>query len=143
MKWEALKTGRYEKCKECSAKFWLMKCLEGKRFFCSYGCYVKWRKGKKAHPNTLIALKKGVELRKQQKGKKWEDIFNNPEEAHKKDRERKLKEWKDLEYRKKQMRYRTPEIMDKVRAKVNPEKRRLQMSKIGKEYNKRRTAKWK
>jgi hypothetical protein len=73
--WDDLRTGRYEKCKYCSANFYLIPCLEGKRFFCSYDCYIKWRKGKKAHPNTLMGLKKGVELRKKQKGKKWEEIF--------------------------------------------------------------------
>lgn len=143
VKWDSLRTGKLAKCKQCSANFWLMKCLEGKRFFCSYDCYVKWRKGKKAHPNTLVGLKKGVELRKNQKGKKWEQIFNNPELAHKKDHERKIKEWKNLEYREKQMKYRTPEIMDKVRAKVNPIKRKENLSKIAKKYNKERTGKWK
>ena len=141
--WDSLRTGRYERCKQCGKSFWLMKCKEGIRFFCSYECYVKWRKGKKAHPNTLIGLKKGVELRKSQKGKKWEQMFSNPKEAHKKDHLRKIKEWGNLDYREKQMKHRTPEIMNKVRAKVNPTKRKENLSKIARKYNKERTGKWK
>src|SRR3990170_7482810 len=130
--------GNYVKCKWCGRIIYIEPRKIGKNNFCSYYCYVEDRKGQKAHPNTIIGLRKGTELRRSQKGKKWEEIFGEEKAkiAHKKDHERKIKEWRNLEYRERQMKYRTPDRFIKIREKIDPIKRKENMSRIAKRYNK-------
>ena len=89
---------------------------KSKHVFCSQACHYSWRKGKIIAPEETL-FKKGQ--KPFNKGKNYEELYGDEkgQEMREINRKARLDNWKDLDYRKRQMKSRTPEKLKEFRRK--------------------------
>ncbi len=107
-------TGSYINCLNCEKSFYVKPCLLKKTKFCSKECNNIWRKGKYFGDGKSL-FKKGH--KSHSTGKDYETLYGKERakkltELNKKNR---LDNWSDLDYRKKQMKTRTPDKLKEFR----------------------------
>lgn len=110
--------GKYYPCDWCNKRTYKTPCrvVRNDHIFCSKSCNDLWRKGKTIAPEETLFKKNHTPFNK---GKNHKELFGEEKAKEMSDinKSQRLAEWEDLDYRKKQMKHRTPERLKKFREK--------------------------